>query len=102
MVETILKGREHPEQGFRACLGILRFSKKVGNERLNAACARALAFGAPSYKTVVSILEKNQDRLSLPEKQEEKPTPAHDNIRGPEYYQTSGTGEEKDAETTNN
>lgn len=102
VIETILNGREHPEQGFRACLGILRFSKKIGNERLNAACARALAFGTTSYKSVESILEKNQDRLPLPEKQDEKPTPSHGNIRGPGYYQSSETGEEKDAETTNN
>lgn len=100
VIETILNGREHPEQGFRACLGVLRFSAKVGNERLNAACTRALAFGSPRYKTVASILEKNQDCLPLPEKQTEKPCPPHSNIRGPEYYNSPKEGEEKDASTT--
>jgi transposase len=97
VIETILDSREHPEQGFRACLGILRFSEKIGNERLNAACARALAFGSPRYKTVVSILERNQDRLPLPEKHEESARPVHANIRGSEYYQLLPVGEKKDA-----
>lgn len=95
-----MKSREHPEQGFRACLGVLRYSEKVGNERLEAACARALAFGSPRYKTVVSILEKNQDRLPLPEKQEDKPCPSHENIRGPKYYNATEREESKDASTT--
>ena len=101
VIEAILNGREHPELGFRACLGVLRFSEKVGNDRLNAACARALAFGSPSYKTVNSILEKNQDRLPLPEKQAEQPYLPHSNIRGPEYYNPQTEGEEKDAKSTN-
>lgn len=101
MVETILNGREHPEQGFRACLGILRLAEKIGNERLNAACARALFYGSPRYKTVVSILENNQDRLPLPEQHPEKPCPSHENIRGPQYYASSETGGQNDASTTN-
>ncbi|MBB5373030.1 transposase [Acidocella aromatica] len=38
----ILEERAHPEQGFRACLGIVRLVKAFGRERVEAACARAL------------------------------------------------------------
>jgi transposase len=38
LVEIILRERTHPEQGFRACVGILRLAKTYGRERLEAAC----------------------------------------------------------------
>jgi transposase len=46
LVETILRERTHPEQGFRACIGILRLAKTYGRERLEAACCRAVEIGA--------------------------------------------------------
>jgi DNA replication protein DnaC/transposase len=49
LVELILTEKTHPEQGFRACIGILRLAKGYGAERLEAACARALEIGARSY-----------------------------------------------------
>jgi transposase len=36
-VETILPARPHPQQGFRACLGLMRLGKEYGPERLEAA-----------------------------------------------------------------
>jgi transposase len=42
VVETILRARPHPQQGFRACLGLMRLGKEYGPERLEAACNRAL------------------------------------------------------------
>ncbi len=89
LVERILSSRRHPEQGYRACLGVLRLGKRYGDPRLEAACARALALKSTSYKTARSILEHGADRLPLPEAP--APTqhslPFHDNIRGPDYYQ---------------
>ena len=40
LVEAIMKAKPHPEQGFRACLGILRLEKSYGAQRLEAACRR--------------------------------------------------------------
>ena len=42
LVETIMRAKPHPEQGFRACLGILRLAKTYGAARLEAACQRGL------------------------------------------------------------
>ncbi len=42
LCERILADRPHPEQGFRACLGIIRLNKSFGRDRVNAACGRAL------------------------------------------------------------
>ena len=38
--------RPHPEQGYRACLGLLRLERQHGAVRLEAACARALLLGS--------------------------------------------------------
>jgi transposase len=48
VIAYILERRIHPQHGFRACLGILRLSKQHGEERLEAACQRALALGTCS------------------------------------------------------
>ncbi|EPM43420.1 putative transposase subunit [Pseudomonas syringae pv. actinidiae ICMP 19073] len=57
--------RIHPQHGFRACLGILRLSKQHGEARLEAACQRALALGACSYKSLESILRQGLEKLPL-------------------------------------
>jgi len=85
LVELILTEKTHPEQGFRACIGILRLAKGYGAERLEAACARALEIGARSYTSVSSILKTNRDR-QRPAVATDGPAIVHSNIRGPRYF----------------
>lgn len=68
VIAYILERRIHPQHGFRACLGILRLSKQHGEARLEAACQRALALGACSYKSLESILRQGLERLPLAHK----------------------------------
>jgi transposase len=84
LVAAILADRPHPEQGYRSCLGILRLAKHYDAGRLEAACARALAAGARSYRHVDAILRRGLDRAS----DTPAATPAldHENIRGRDYY----------------
>ena len=86
VVETILASRAHPQHGFRPCLGILRLGKRYGDERLEAACRRALAIGSPSYRSVRSILQKGLDRTPLAEPAQATLPLEHDNVRGAAYY----------------
>ena len=83
LIDLILRSRPHPEQGFRSCIGILRLEKRYGAERLDAACARALALGTRSYTSVAAILNNRQD---LKRAETELPSLFHENIRGPGYY----------------
>ncbi|GFP43557.1 hypothetical protein HKBW3C_02687 [Candidatus Hakubella thermalkaliphila] len=85
LVEAILAKKPHPEQGYRACLGLIRLSKAYSQKRLEAASRRALEAGALSYRSVKQILKNNLDTLSLKEEQKLPPID-HDNIRGPDYY----------------
>jgi len=87
LVAAILASRPHPEQGFRSCLGIFRLGRRHGPERLEAACARALAVGALSYRSVDSILKAGLDRAPLPEPPPVRATRTHANVRGPGYYE---------------
>ncbi|MCG5056164.1 MAG: IS21 family transposase [Myxococcales bacterium] len=88
LVERILGDRPHPEQGYRSCLGILRLEKRYGASRLEAACTRAVAVGARSYRHVDSILKNGLDASPLPsqENSSRAAPAAHSNIRGPNYY----------------
>ncbi len=86
VIQSILQSRAHPQLGFRACLGILRMGKGFGDERLEAACRRAIRIGSCSYKSIDSILRRGLDRQALPEQQELELSIEHDNIRGSDYY----------------
>jgi transposase len=83
----ILDRKQHPEQAYKSCVGILSFARKVGNERLIKACQRALGYGIYNYKTIQTILEKGMDKLDEAEENKQMQMPLHENIRGEEYYQ---------------
>jgi transposase len=82
----VLDRKQHPEQAYKSCVGILSMGKKAGNERLIKACQRALGYGIYNYKTIQTILEKGLEDNTL-EEAEQLTMPLHDNIRGEEYYQ---------------
>lgn len=83
----ILDRKQHPEQAYRSCIGILSFAKKAGEQRLISACQRALSYGIYNYKTIQTILEKNMDQYEDSLFADELQMPKHDNIRGEDYYQ---------------
>ncbi|MGQ0803874.1 MAG: IS21 family transposase [Actinomycetota bacterium] len=87
LVAAILATRPHPEQGFRSCLGIFRLGRRHGEARLEAACARALAAGALSYRSVDSILKGGLEQAPLPEPPPVRATRTHANVRGPAAYE---------------
>ncbi|MHC4894586.1 MAG: IS21 family transposase [Planctomycetota bacterium] len=88
LVTRILEERPHPEQGYRACLGILRMGKRYGDARVEAAAHRALLTGIRRVRQFEAILKNGLDRMGtaglVPS--QGAPTIAHDNVRGPNYY----------------
>ena len=91
LCELIIERRPHPEQGFRACIGILRLLRSFGSERLEAAAARAIDI-ALSYASVRSILDHKLDRQGFdkgsaaPQRGADGAPIVHSNIRGARYY----------------
>ena len=86
LVERILTTKPHPEQGFRACLGILRLVRSYGPKRLEAACQRGMDIGARTYGSVQSILRNGLDRAYHPEPAPDELPIQHENLRGSGYY----------------
>jgi transposase len=85
VVEYLLRSKPHPEQGYRACLGLLALAREYGESRLEAASALARRLGSPTRKSVKSILENGRDLR--PTTTELAPEfPAHGNVHGPDYY----------------
>ena len=87
-VKHIIESKPHPEQGYRACLGIMRLSRDHGPQRVEAACQRALAFDICSYQSIKSILKTKLDQEPLPNQEEPATLPVreHENVRGESYY----------------
>ena len=52
-----MEHRPHPEQGYRACLGMQRLARQYTPARLEAACTRAMAIRSPNLHSVTSILK---------------------------------------------
>jgi len=86
LAQKLLDSRPHPEHSYRACLGLMSLAKRYGNDRVGAACARALASGAVSYTSVKSILAEGLDRVPLAKASPAPAPPEHENLRGAGYY----------------
>jgi transposase len=86
LVRWQMEHRPHPEQGYRACLGLQRLARKYGAQRMEAACTRALAIRSPNFHSVDSILKSGMDRQPLPSEPIQTSLPLHENLRGPDYY----------------
>ena len=86
LIEAIMAAKPHPEQGFRACLGILRLARSYGSARIEAACRRGNDIGATTYGSIKSILQHGLDRAYAHDKPPEGPPIHHGNIRGTGYY----------------
>lgn len=92
-VEQILQRHIIPEQGFRACMGIMRLGDKYGPDRLEAACARIVKAGQPTYRRIEAVLKKGMDSAPLLNERA-APLIEHSNIRGAAYYATPAQNEQ--------
>ena len=86
VVRWQMEHRPHPEQGYRACLGLQRLARSYGADRLEAACARAQSIRSPSFRTINAILKSGMDRQPLKPEPTQTSLPLHENVRGPDYY----------------
>ena len=71
----------------RSAQGVLAFRKTVGDARLEAACARAIAVGDPSYRTIKGILAAGAELDGITEP---APPQASAHLRGPQAFDPDG------------
>ena len=75
-IATLLKQREHPEQAYRTCAGILRLASTVAVRHMELSCAEALASNIYSYKHFAKLLQRRCHTEPV----------VHENVRGKDYY----------------
>lgn len=85
-VTARLSEREHPEQAYRVCLGLLNLSRAYPGQRLNAACRLANREGLTRLKHIKAILRSNRDTLPEPLPLNIELPQNHANIRGAESF----------------
>lgn len=83
-IRKVIEHKRYPEQANKCCSGILNFARKVGTDRLAAACRLADSYGKYNFVEIQDILTNNFESLELPEQPAD--IPEHENIRGREYY----------------
>lgn len=89
VVNAILSSYTVEQQGYRACMGLLKLADKYSVARLEAACNRALSYTPnPGFKSIQNILKTGSDKLE----QESRPdaSSAHGFTRGAAYYGRKG------------
>jgi transposase len=79
-IAWLLERKDHPEQAYRTCAGILRIASTVTPQRMEEACARALARNIYSYAYFSKLLEDSKKREPI----------IHENLRGRDYYKGGG------------
>jgi len=94
VIELTLERYVNPEQGYRACLGLLRTAERYGAQRMNGACERALSVqipGGPRRKYIEAMLKKGLDREPQAKPPNRGSALHHENVRGADYYDRKDT-----------
>ncbi|HED1420135.1 TPA: hypothetical protein R4S64_002129 [Kluyvera georgiana] len=90
MVESLLKRKAHPEQAYRAVLGLIALQKKYGRERLEKASHVAWYHKTPDRRFIENLLRHQRENQELQAMRggETHPTTSleHENLRAPGYY----------------
>ena len=86
VVEAILTGYKVEQQGYRACMALLKLSDQYSPERLESACLKALDYTPrPSYKSIQTILKSGHDRITKESAADFEPS-EFGFTRGADYY----------------
>lgn len=90
-VDYFLNSGKVAEQGYKACASLTKLAERYGKERLEAACARVIAFGAtPSVRNIASLLKNGQDKISSVSAPEKKTDNSYGITRGAAYFRKGG------------
>lgn len=94
LFEGLFRTKDHPEQAYRSCMGLLALASQYGTTAMEQACLTALERRRYNYAFIEYHLKQNHSKssakkvLSIPED--------HQNVRGADYY----SREPKDETTT--
>ncbi len=84
-VEALLNRKAHPEQAYRAVLGLIALQKRYGRERLEKACHIAWHYRTSVRRFIENLLRHHRENQQITR----TPPPVsveHENLRVPDYY----------------
>ncbi len=84
-IQLMLDQRAHPQQAFKACLGVLNLGKKYNEGAMQIVCKNAIEINSISYRFIANSL-KNKTYKIEDEDPGDMKLPFHENIRGKENY----------------
>jgi transposase len=84
-IELLIESKEHPQQAFKACLGVLNLGKKYKDEDMEKVCKRALAYNTISFRFIDNALKNNVHKMDE-DIAMNLILPLHENIRGRDNY----------------
>jgi hypothetical protein len=84
-ITALLASREHPEQAYKTCAGILRLASGAPSETAEAVCGEALAKRLFTYRAFSGLLDDYSNGTGLFPADTGQPV-MHENIRGGRYY----------------
>ena len=85
-ISTRLAEKDHPEQAYRLCLGLLNLSRQYPAQRLNATCRLANREGLTRLKQIRAVLKSNRDQLQCDLPLACELPQNHENVRGPQDF----------------
>lgn len=97
--EMLFQIKNHPEQAYKSCMGVINLKKHFPPDRINSACKRAIEYKIFSYSGVKEILSNNLDKKQEDQHYSHAPK-NHANIRGPQYFAESLFEQNKPMEDT--
>ena len=82
-IDKLLEKADFEEQAYKSCIGVIGFSKKYGDTRVEKACEKALALNSVAYSTLRNILKNGQESqpATVSKTDADTPTPKHENLR---------------------
>ena len=93
VIKAILAYHRIEQQGYNACMVVLKLADRYSLVRLEAACTRALSYTPnPSYKNISTILKSGQDKVqneiaaTIEQKPQDGTQNNHSFTRGATYY----------------
>ena len=81
-IDRLLKAQKHEEQAYNACAGILHSVKELPHGIVEETARQCLQMNSCKYKTFKQWLCRMQERRAYPSDS----LPAHENIRGKDFY----------------
>jgi len=84
-IQLMLDQKEHPQQAFKACMGVLTLGKKYDIKAMQLVCKKAIEINCISHRFIANSLKNKTYKIEEQDPGDIK-LPFHENIRGKDNY----------------